>query len=82
VVPTIFRAAANTPGIAPGVALAAVSTAGYTGFLAGPPCIGFLAQATSLPVALALLVVLGLVIASLAPKVSAPVREAGLGLVS
>ena len=75
VVPTIFRAAGNTPGIAPGVALAAVSTAGYTGFLAGPPCIGFLAQATSLPVALALLVVLGLVIASLAPKVSAPVRE-------
>jgi hypothetical protein len=76
VVPTIFRAAGTTPGIAPGVALAAVSTAGYTGFLAGPPLIGGLAQATSLPLALGLVAVLALVIAALASHVPslAPAR--------
>jgi hypothetical protein len=51
-VPVVFRGAGQVPGLAPGVALAAVSTLGYTGFLAGPPLIGALAAATSLPVAL------------------------------
>jgi MFS family permease len=80
IVPTIFRAAGTTPGIAPGVALAAVSTAGYTGFLAGPPLIGGLAQATSLPPALGLVAVLGLVIAALASSVPAmaPAHSGGI----
>ena len=39
-------------------ALAAVSTAAYTGFLVGPPCIGFLAELTGLGQALYLVVVL------------------------
>jgi hypothetical protein len=54
-VPVVFRGAGSVDGMAPGVGLAAVSTMGYTGFLTGPPLIGALAAATSLPVALGLI---------------------------
>ena len=63
VVPVLFSAAARTPGVQPWRALAAVTVMGYTAFLAGPPLIGLIAQATSLPTALGLLVVAGGVIA-------------------
>jgi MFS family permease len=52
----------------PGVAIAAVSTIGYLGFLFGPPFIGFIAQATSLRISLALIAVLGLLIAAIARR--------------
>ena len=52
VIPVVFRSAAAAPGAAPGPSLAAVSTLGYLGFLAGPPLVGALAELTSLPVAL------------------------------
>lgn len=55
--PVLFGAAARTPGQPPSTAIAAVATMGYTGFLAGPPLIGFAAEATSLAVALGLVVV-------------------------
>ncbi len=55
-VPIFFGAAGQTPGQAPGTAIAAVATMGYTGFLAGPPLIGFVADASSLAVALGLIV--------------------------
>ncbi len=58
IVPLVFRAAAQAPGLAAGPALAAVSTMGYTGFLAGPPLIGALAELTSLPTALVLVAAL------------------------
>ncbi len=48
---------------------------GYVGFLAGPPIIGGLAELTSLPTALWLLVALGLAIAALAPH-ARPADEA------
>lgn len=41
----------------PAVAVSATSTVGYVGFLAGPPVIGYLAEATTLPAALLLLIV-------------------------
>jgi MFS family permease len=66
VIPVVFRAAGSTPGIAPGMALAAVSSTGYLGFVAGPPIIGSLAEALGLPTALVLLVVLAIVVAALA----------------
>ena len=50
----------------PGQRLALVATLGYGGFLIGPPVIGWLAQATSLQVALGVLVLLAGVIAALA----------------
>ena len=54
-VPIFFSAAGRTPRIASSVAIAAVATAGYTGLLAGPPIIGFIAEAISLPSTLGLL---------------------------
>ncbi|HYS39859.1 MAG TPA: hypothetical protein VEO01_29950, partial [Pseudonocardiaceae bacterium] len=43
-----------------------VTTIAYTGFLAGPPCIGAIAQATNLSVALG---VVGLIITVIVPMV-------------
>jgi hypothetical protein len=57
VVPVLFRAAGSTPGVPSGVGIAAVSTIGWLGFLAGPPAIGFAAGAVGLRGALAIVVV-------------------------
>jgi predicted MFS family arabinose efflux permease len=66
VVPTLFRAGADEPGVPTGSALAAVSSLGYLGFLAGPPLIGSVAQLTSLRLACGLLVAAGLLVFLLA----------------
>jgi hypothetical protein len=55
-VPILFGAAGRTPGVPPAQGLAAVTTAGYFGFLAGPPLIGVAADLVSLPLALGLVV--------------------------
>ncbi|HEX6012086.1 MAG TPA: MFS transporter [Geminicoccaceae bacterium] len=55
-VPVLFGAAGRMPGQAPGTAIAATATVGYLGFLAGPPVIGFAAEAATLGAALGLLV--------------------------
>lgn len=54
VAPIVFSAAGRLPELAPGIGIAAVSTAGYGGFLAGPPLIGLVAEASGLPVGLGL----------------------------
>ncbi|MCP2257589.1 Fucose permease [Streptoalloteichus tenebrarius] len=54
-VPVVFSAAGSLPGSHPGQSLAAVASAGWIGFLLGPPAIGGLAHLTSLPLALAVL---------------------------
>ncbi|AGG88469.1 MULTISPECIES: MFS transporter [Rhodanobacter] len=53
IVPVMFGAAGRLPGTSPGIAIATVTALGYAGLLSGPALIGFLAQASSLPVALA-----------------------------
>jgi predicted MFS family arabinose efflux permease len=58
IIPLLFGAAGNIPGIQAGAGIAGVATIGYAGFLAGPPLIGSIAEATSLRVALALVAVL------------------------
>ena len=65
-VPLVFSAAGRLDSRSAGPGLAAVTTAGYLGFLAGPPIIGLVAQASTLPLALALVVLLALVGAALA----------------
>jgi MFS family permease len=65
--PLTVGAAARTPGIKRGTALAALSTVGTLGFLAGSPIIGALAEATTLRLALYLLVLMTLGVAVLAP---------------
>jgi MFS family permease len=72
VVPTLFRAGADHPGVSTGPALAAVTSLGYLGFLAGPPIIGALAQLTSLRLACAILVLAGLIVLLLAPFAGPP----------
>ena len=55
VIPAAFTAAGRLPGIHAGSAVAAVSAIGWIGFVAGPPLIGHIAEAVTLPVALGLL---------------------------
>ncbi len=68
VVPLVYSAAGRSKILSPGVALAAVSTIGYLGFLFGPPCIGFIAQAFNLRVSFGLIAILGSVIVVMAAK--------------
>jgi len=63
VVPLVYSEAGKTGVTSPGVALAAVSTIGYLGFLVGPPLVGFIAEATSLRVSFLLIAIMGLTIA-------------------
>jgi MFS family permease len=68
VVPLVYSAAGRSKVLSPGVALAAVSTIGYLGFLFGPPFIGFIAQAFNLRVSLGLIAVLGSIITLMAAR--------------
>ena len=70
VVPLVYSAAGRSRVLSPGVALAAVSTIGYLGFLFGPPFIGFIAQASSLRVSLGLIAILGSIIALFSSKIT------------
>ncbi len=55
VVPALFRRAGAQTSMPPALAIAAMSTLGYAGILAGPAAIGFVAKAASLPFAFCLL---------------------------
>jgi MFS family permease len=68
VVPLVYSAAGKSKAMSPGIALAAVSTLGFFGFLAGPPIIGLVAGATSLRVSFAIIAVMGLCVAIVAAK--------------
>lgn len=61
VVPIAYSTAGNAPGLPPGVGLSMVTTVGYSGFLFGPPIIGFLADWQTLRFALLFVAVLFLV---------------------
>ena len=52
IVPITYSIAGNARDLSPGVGLAMVTTVGYTGFLIGPPVIGFIADWQSLRLAL------------------------------
>jgi fucose permease len=79
-VPLMFSAAGRQPDTPPGPGIAAVSSMGSLGFLAGPPVIGVLADAVSLPWALATLILGAVVVFALARRATArslpePVEE-------
>src|SRR5690606_10571170 len=62
--PIAFSAAGNLPGLAPGIGLSLVTTLGYSGLLAAPPVIGFVAEHTGFsPVFIALAFLLVVVFA-------------------
>lgn len=68
VVPIAYSIAGNMKGLSPGVGLAMVTTVGYTGFLFGPPIIGFVADWQTLRIALTFVVVLFVLMTILALK--------------
>jgi predicted MFS family arabinose efflux permease len=70
IVPILFRRAANQQQMPSGLALAAVTGAGYAGVLAGPALIGFVAHAFSLSIAFWLLAALLTFIALFSKRVS------------
>jgi MFS family permease len=59
VVPMVYSAAGKSKTMSPGVALAAVSTIGFIGFLVGPPVIGFIAGLATLRASFAFIAVMG-----------------------
>jgi predicted MFS family arabinose efflux permease len=61
IVPVTYSIAGNAKGLASGVGIAMVTTVGYTGFLIGPPIIGFIAESYSLRMALYVVAVLFLI---------------------
>lgn len=83
--PILLSAAGRVPGVPAGTALAAVATAGYTGFLVGPPTVGFLSGGIEavgfggfgLPGGLAAVALLGLAVALLAGQAGGSMRAAG-----
>lgn len=68
VVPMVYSVAGRSKTMQPGVALAAVSTIGFVGFLIGPPVIGFIAGAASLRYSFTLIAAMGVSVAVLATR--------------
>jgi hypothetical protein len=54
-VPVLFRRAGSQEAMPAGLAVAAITTAGYAGVLVGPAGVGFVAKIASLPMAFAML---------------------------
>lgn len=67
--PVTLSAAGRTQEMKPGPAIAAVSTTGYFGFLAGPPLIGFLGELVGIGGALGTVVLTSVTVVALAGTV-------------
>jgi predicted MFS family arabinose efflux permease len=72
VVPVLFSAAGQLPRIAPAHGIAAVSSVGYFGLMAGPPLIGFVSEARSLTAGLVVVIVFATIVAALSRRALAP----------
>ncbi len=66
-VPIVFSAAGNLPGLRAGVGLSVVTTMGYSGILLAPSAIGFIAEYNGLALIFVALSVLHLVVLLLSP---------------
>jgi MFS family permease len=71
IVPMVYSAAGKHSKMAPGVALAAVSSISFLGFLMGPPLIGYIAELFSLRYSFAVIGLLGISISLLVSKIKA-----------
>lgn len=89
--PVLISAAGRTPGVPTGTAIAAVATAGYSGFLVGPPAIGLVSSAFGgLQAGLAVVALVGVAVALLGGRIqpatetpaasTSPVAEAAMDL--
>lgn len=70
-VPILFSAAGNHPGLAPGAGIAAVTMMGYSGILVAPSTIGFVAEHVGFRVTYAALALCLVAVAALAPRAAA-----------
>ncbi|WP_299939095.1 MFS transporter [uncultured Nitratireductor sp.] len=62
-VPIVFSAAGNQPGLSPGAGMSVATTIGYSGMLVAPSLVGFIAERTGFaPIFLAFSVLLALVL--------------------
>lgn len=68
VVPMIYSSAGKTTHMSAGVALTAVSTIGFSGFLIGPPLIGFIAGIATLKASFLLIACMGLSVSIISGK--------------
>ncbi|HEX8022261.1 MFS transporter [Mucilaginibacter sp.] len=68
VVPMVYSAAGKSKTMSPGVALAAVSTIGFMGFLVGPPVIGFIAGIATLRASFVLIACMGISVVVVSTK--------------
>jgi MFS family permease len=68
VVPMVYSAAGKSKTMQPGVALAAVSTIGFMGFLIGPPVIGFIAGIATLRASFVLIALMGVSVVVVSTK--------------
>lgn len=69
IVPVLFSIAGRLPNTPPRIALSSITTLGFSGLLLGPALIGFVAEASTLPIALAGVAVLLFLIAASAERV-------------
>jgi MFS family permease len=68
VVPMVYSAAGKSKTMAPGVALAAVSTIGFSGFLVAPSIIGFIAGLATLRASFVLIACMGVSVVAVSTK--------------
>jgi MFS family permease len=66
IVPVLFRASANIPGLSKVEGFAMVTTGGLIGFLAGPSLIGFISEKAGLSAGLSLLIIMTILAAIVA----------------
>ena len=68
IIPSVYSTAARATRIAPGMALASVSSIGFFGFLMGPPLIGYIAELANLRYSFAVVALFGLCITIIVTK--------------
>jgi MFS family permease len=71
IVPMVYSAAGKHTKMSPGMALAAVSSISFLGFLMGPPLIGYIAELFSLRYSFAVIGLLGISISLLVSRIKA-----------
>lgn len=71
IVPMVYSTAGKVPGIPPGIALTAVSSISFLGFLLGPPLIGYIAELSSLRYSFAVIGLMGFAISLMVSRMKA-----------
>jgi MFS family permease len=71
IVPSVYSAAGKHATIAPGIALATVSSVSFLGFLMGPPLIGYISAAAGLRYSFAVIGIFGICITLMVSKIKA-----------